>query len=63
MVRSFLIMLNNLLQIHLKLLQKKKIIQKTAEANGDLNGNKIADAVAKSYGGRITKVSKKFTIK
>ena len=40
--------------------------QKTAEATGDLIGNKIADAVlsdtlatrAKSYDGKITKVSK-----
>ena len=32
--------------------------QKTAEATGDLIGNKIADAVAKSYDGKITKVSR-----
>ena len=43
-------MLNNLLQMHLKLFQKKKKNQKTAEAIGDLIRNKIA------Y--RITKVSK-----
>ena len=36
----------------------KRVIQKTAEAPGDLNGNKLGDAVAKSYDGRITKVSK-----
>ena len=36
----------------------KKAIKKTAETNGDLIGNKITDAVAKSYGGRITEVSK-----
>ena len=36
----------------------KTVIQKMAEATGDLNGNKIADVVAKSYDGRITKVSK-----
>ena len=35
--------------MHLKLLPKNRI-QKTAEATGDLSGNKIAD--------RITKVSK-----
>ena len=48
-VRIFLIMLNNLLQKHLKLRQKK-VIQKTAETTGDLIGNKIAK--------RITKISK-----
>ena len=32
--------------------------QKTAEGTGDLIGNKIADAVAKSYNGKITKVSR-----
>ena len=36
----------------------KKFIQKTAEAIGDLIGNKKANVVAKSYDGRITKVSK-----
>ena len=43
-----MVMLDNLLQMHLKLLQKKAI-QKTAKVTGDLIGNKIAD--------RITKVS------
>ena len=47
--RKFLIMLNNLQQMHLKLLQKK-VIQKTAEAVGYLIGNKIAN--------KITKISK-----
>ena len=47
--RNFLIMLKNLQQMHLKLLQKE-VIQKPAQATGDLTGNKIAD--------RITKVSK-----
>ena len=42
-------MLNNLLQMQLKLLQKKTI-QETAEATGDFVGNKIAN--------RITKVSR-----
>ena len=42
-------MLNNLIQIHLKLLQKKTI-KKTAEGTGDSFGNKIAD--------KITRVSK-----
>ena len=43
--RNFLIMLNNLLQMQLKLVPSSKIaiIQKTAEDNGDLLGNKIAD--------------------
>ena len=39
----------NLLQMHLKLLQNKQF-KKTAEATGDLIGNKIAD--------KITRVSK-----
>ena len=38
--------LNNLLQIHLKLLTKKGI-QKTAEATGDQIGNKIGDKITK----------------
>ena len=42
-------MLNNLLQIYLKVLQKEQF-KKTAEATGDLIGNKIAD--------KITRVSK-----
>ena len=36
----------------------KRVIQKTAEATGDLIGNKIADVVDKSCDGRITKVKK-----
>ena len=36
---------NNLLQIHLKLLQKEQF--KTAEATGDLSGNKISDKIKK----------------
>ena len=32
--------------------------QKTAEATGHLIDNKIADVVAKSYDGKITKVSR-----
>ena len=46
-VRKFVIMLNSLLQMHLKLLQKKSI-QKTAEATSDLIGNKIADKITKA---------------
>ena len=42
-------MLNNLLQMHLKLLQKERF-KKTVETTGDIIGNKTAD--------RITKVSK-----
>ena len=36
----------------------KRATKKTAEATGELIGNKIADAVPKSYNGKITKVSK-----
>ena len=36
----------------------KRIIQKTAEATGDLIGTKIADAVAKCYDVKIAKVSR-----
>ena len=36
----------------------ERVIQKTVEATCDLIGNKIADAVAKSYNGKIKKVSK-----
>ena len=39
--RNFLISLNNLLQLHLKL--SERAIQKTAEATGDFSGNKITD--------------------
>ena len=42
-------MLNNPLQMHLKLLQKRAI-QKTAKTTVDLIGNKIAD--------KVTRVSK-----
>ena len=42
-------MLNNLPQMYLKVLQKEQF-KKTAEATGDLIGNKIAD--------KITRVSK-----
>ena len=45
-LRSVLIILNSLQQMHSKLLQKKGI-QNIAEATNDLNRNKIADAVAK----------------
>ena len=45
-------MLNNLQQMHLKLIQKK--FTKIAEAFGHLIGNKIADRVAKSYNKKIT---------
>ena len=36
----------------------KRVIQKTAEETGDLIGNKIADAVAKPYDGKIKRFSK-----
>ena len=39
-------MLENLQQMHLKLLPKR-VIQKTAEAAGDLIGNIIADRITK----------------
>ena len=39
-------MLNNLLQMHLKLFQKN-VIQQTAEATGDLIGNKIHNRITK----------------
>ena len=44
-------MLSNLLQMHLKLLQKKAI-QKTGESTGDLVGNEIANKIIK-----ISKIS------
>ena len=40
--QKFLIMLNSLLQMHLKLVQKRAI-QKTAKASSDLIGTKIAE--------------------
>ena len=36
----------------------KKSHSKAAEATDDLIGNKTADVIAKSYSGRVTKVSK-----
>ena len=48
-VRNFLIVLNNLQQMHLFKTTSKRVIKKTAKATGDLIGNKIAN--------RITKVS------
>ena len=46
--RIYLLYLNNLFTIYKT--TSKRVIQKTAEATGNLNGNKIAD--------RITNVSK-----
>ena len=43
---DFWIMLKDLQQMHLKLFQKR-IIQKTAEATGNLICNKIADSIFK----------------
>ena len=40
-------MLKNLLQMHLKLLQKERF-KKTAEATGDLIGNRIADKIPRA---------------
>ena len=48
---TFLIMLNNLLQMRLELLQKEQF--KTSRTTGDLIGNKIAD--------KITRVTKNVT--
>ena len=36
----------------------KRVIQKTAQVTGDLIGNKVFDTAARSYDGKITKVSK-----
>lgn len=52
-VKNFSIMLNNLLQIHLKQVRKEQF-RKTAETTADWIGNKISDAVARSYGNKIT---------
>ena len=49
-----MIMLNNLLQIHLKFLQKDSL-KKVAEAAGDLIGNKITDKIT-----RVSKTSPKY---
>ena len=46
-VRNFLIMLNNLLQVPDLKTASKRAIQKTAGATGDLIGNKIADKITK----------------
>ena len=48
-VRNFLIVLNNLQQMHLFKTTSKRVIKKTAKPTGDLIGNKIAN--------RITEVS------
>ena len=70
-------MINNLQQMRLIVFSKRVswkrviLIQKTAEATGDLIGIKIADAVrpktldmrAKSYDGKIYKHFKKFLTK
>ena len=49
-------MLNNLPEIHLKLLQKEQS-KKTAELAGDLIGSKIADSLM-THVERITKIVK-----
>ena len=43
-MKNVLIMLNNLLEMHLKVLQKRAI-HKTGEATSDLIGNNIADEI------------------
>ena len=45
-VRNFLIMLNNLQQMQIKN-TSKRVIQKRAEATGDVIGNIIADKITK----------------
>ena len=45
MVKSLLIVLKNLQQIDALKIASKRAIQKTAEATGDLLGNKIADKI------------------
>ena len=52
-VKNFLIMLNYVLQMHLKLFQKI-VIQKTASATADLIGNKFDDITT-----RVSKPSPK----
>ena len=49
-------MLNNLQQMHLKLLQKNQL-KKKKEATVDLIGTKFADTVAKSHNDEITRIS------
>ena len=46
--KTFLIMLNNLQQMNLKLIQKE-YFNKTAEATGGLIGNKIAEMITKNF--------------
>ena len=46
-VRNFLIMLNNLPQMRLKLLQLEQF-KKTAKVTGDLIGNKIANKITRA---------------
>ena len=53
--RNYLIMLKKSVTGALKT-TSKRVIQKTAEGTSHLIGNKISDAVAKSYDGKITKV-------
>ena len=54
MVKNILIVLKNLQQIQLKTASKRKI-QKTAEATGDLIGNKIADEITSVSNKKSTK--------
>ena len=46
-VKRFMLMLNNVLQMHLKLLQKR-VIKKTAESTDHLIANKIANKTTKN---------------
>ena len=53
-------LLNHAKQLATDLLKtsSKTIIKKAAKATSDLSGNKTADALARSYDGKITKISK-----
>ena len=46
-VRNVLIILSNLREVLLKLLRKKRVIHKTAEASRDLIDNNIADKITR----------------
>ena len=51
-------MLTNMLQIHLKLFEKK-VIQKPTEPTSDSTGDEISGAIANSYYDKIRKTPKR----
>ena len=51
-------MLTNMLQMHLKLFEKK-VIQKTTEPISDPTGDEISGAIANSYYDKIRKTPKR----